>query len=229
MIKKLFFLPVILFICAAMDVVHNSSPASNASPASSTGAPGEVDCTTSGCHQTYSVNSGPGSISITPDVSLINYTPGQTYTLSIEVDQAALIRFGFQTVALRNIDNTCYLAANNNNTNDSGDETYWKKITITPSNIGIANINGNNPNFSISPIPANEFINLTFVLNGSAVIKTDLMNIEGKIIQGLIQEQVIHGSFNQKILFNEAIRSGIYFVRSNIDGKESLKKIVIEK
>jgi hypothetical protein len=100
MIKKILFLPIVLVTCASMDI------ASSAAPASSTGAPGEVDCTNSGCHDTYSSNSGIGVITIIPDSSLTNYTPGQTYTITLEVSQSPLVRFGFQMVALRDSDQT---------------------------------------------------------------------------------------------------------------------------
>jgi len=107
MIKKLLYLsPLVLFFNAAIDVGNSPSPMSSAAPPSSTGAPGEVNCTTSGCHETYAVNSGPGSVSIIPQVGFTNYTPGQTYTISISVTQSSITRFGFQMVALKDKDST---------------------------------------------------------------------------------------------------------------------------
>jgi hypothetical protein len=97
MIKKILLISPVLFLAAAMDI------ASNAAPASSTGAPGENDCTTSGCHTTYVANSGPGSVKILPE-SFDGYEPGKTYTISVEASQNAITRFGFQLVALANRD-----------------------------------------------------------------------------------------------------------------------------
>jgi hypothetical protein len=100
MIKKLLFIfPVILFTTVALQIDSNSAPAST------TGAPDEADCTTSGCHQSFGTNSGSGSLAINFANGLTNYTPGKTYTLTLEVNQSSLVRFGFQMVALKNKDN----------------------------------------------------------------------------------------------------------------------------
>ena len=100
MIKKLLFItPVFLLSAAAMQVDSNSAPASN------TGAPGENNCTTSSCHDTYAVNSGTGSTAINFENGITSYVPGKTYSISVEVSQASLMRFGFQMVALKNSDN----------------------------------------------------------------------------------------------------------------------------
>jgi hypothetical protein len=101
MIKKILLIaPILLLTSAAMQIDSNSAPAST------TGAPGEVDCTTSGCHQSFITNSGNGTVSIIPDSAIANYTPGKTYSISLEVNQANLIRFGFQMVALKDKDNS---------------------------------------------------------------------------------------------------------------------------
>ncbi len=67
-------------------------------PASRTGAPGELTCAISGCHDTFAINTGGGSVAITglPD----NYTPGQDYTLTVTVTLAGRTRFGFQATVL---------------------------------------------------------------------------------------------------------------------------------
>ena len=101
MIKKIFIIaPLLVLTTAAMHIESNSAPAST------TGAPGEVDCATSGCHQSFITNSGSGSVSIKTDGSIANYIPGKTYSISLEVSQANLIRFGFQMVALKDKDNS---------------------------------------------------------------------------------------------------------------------------
>jgi hypothetical protein len=104
MIKKvLFIFPLVLF---GLGWGVNNSVTSNSAPASTSGAPGEVNCTTSGCHQSFVTNSGPGSVTINFDNGATTYIPGKTYTINVEVDQSSLIRFGFQMVALKNSDNT---------------------------------------------------------------------------------------------------------------------------
>jgi hypothetical protein len=136
------------------------------------------------------------------------------------------------TAPLTNVGNisfyACYNAANNNNTNDPGDQTYWAKITISPSAVGIADINGNNPSITVYPNPAQDFVNLEYIFDKPTFIKADLINIEGKLIQQLIQEHQVSGKYVEKIIFNNVVSSGTYFIRSTIAGREFLKKILIE-
>jgi uncharacterized protein (TIGR03437 family) len=67
-------------------------------PASRTSAPGEQNCTLSGCHTSFALNSGPGTVAITglPD----NYTPGQAYTVTFTITQTNRTAWGFQITVL---------------------------------------------------------------------------------------------------------------------------------
>ena len=66
--------------------------------AAHSGAPGEVNC--SGCHA-GSINSGPGSVNYTIGTNSGLYMPGYVYSMIVSVSQENLNQFGFQTVALR--------------------------------------------------------------------------------------------------------------------------------
>lgn len=94
MIKQLLLISPLVLLGVAMDISSNSAPAS------SSGAPGETNCTTSGCHDTYKVNSGSGISSINFESGITSYKPGQTYTITVGVSQSNLMRFGFELVAL---------------------------------------------------------------------------------------------------------------------------------
>lgn len=60
-----------------------------------TGAPGEQTCV-NGCHNTYALNSGSGSIALTSaDLVGWEYVPGATYHLSVTVSLASSGLFGF--------------------------------------------------------------------------------------------------------------------------------------
>ncbi len=70
-----------------------------------TGSPGEFDCT--GCHTSFAVNSGPGSITITsPNLTNWEYVPGQTYQIDVTVAHAGMPLFGFGFEALRTSNNS---------------------------------------------------------------------------------------------------------------------------
>ncbi|MDZ4757426.1 MAG: choice-of-anchor V domain-containing protein [Bacteroidota bacterium] len=79
---------------------------SNSAPASTTGAPGEKDCTTSGCHESFALNSGQGSNTLSVLNGASNYIPSNTYTLTAEVAHPNLNRFGFQVVAIKDKDSS---------------------------------------------------------------------------------------------------------------------------
>ncbi len=64
-------------------------------PAARTGAPGEGNCT--GCHASFPVNSGSGTLTI---IAPSNYIPGNTYPITIRLQQSAQSRWGFQITAL---------------------------------------------------------------------------------------------------------------------------------
>ena len=96
----IYLLFLILSTAAVVDIN------SNGSPSSSTGAPGEVNCTTSGCHDDFLINTGGGITSITIANGVTEYTPGQTYSVTVSISQSAINRFGFQVVALADKDNS---------------------------------------------------------------------------------------------------------------------------
>jgi hypothetical protein len=79
---------------------------SNGAPIAHTNAPGETNCTQSGCHNDHLLNSGTGSISLTSDSGLTKYEAGKTYTFHVRVSQKDLIRFGFQLVVLNDLDSS---------------------------------------------------------------------------------------------------------------------------
>ena len=76
----------------------------NAPPASKTGAPGDGTCRD--CHNTFALNSGPGTATITFAGGVLTYTPNQTYTITINITQTGITKFGFESVVLRNSDNS---------------------------------------------------------------------------------------------------------------------------
>jgi hypothetical protein len=101
MLKKILYLFMAFLAFRAVARI-----ASNSAPSSSTGAPGEVNCTVSGCHHSFALNSGAGSLSLKFDNAQLSYVPGKTYHITAELDHPGLHRFGFQLVALHNNDNS---------------------------------------------------------------------------------------------------------------------------
>ncbi len=94
-----------LFLSAMVTALLTDNPAiesahgfSSGPPAGNTGAPGELTCATSGCHQ-GSLNGGPGQfVIIAPAV----YEPGETYQITVRhtTNDSSRRRWGFQLTAL---------------------------------------------------------------------------------------------------------------------------------
>lgn len=77
---------------------------SSGAPASSTGAPGEVNCTLSGCHDDNNINAGGALLSLSFNNGNNYYEAGKTYPVKISISEPNKIRFGFQVVAIKNGD-----------------------------------------------------------------------------------------------------------------------------
>ena len=77
----------------------NAAASSHGPSPSHTNAPGETNCTA--CHSSYAPNSGGGSVKFSGLPA--NYTPGQTIPVTVTVAQPNAVVFGFQFVALDNL------------------------------------------------------------------------------------------------------------------------------
>lgn len=69
-------------------------------PGFNAGAPGQSSCTNSGCHATFDVNSGSGSVAIGFGDGTAMYEAGETYSMSVTIEQTGAARFGFQLCAV---------------------------------------------------------------------------------------------------------------------------------
>lgn len=63
------------------------------------GSPGESSCNY--CHNTYGLNSGPGSVSFSSNIPGDMYTPDSIYQITITVRQSGVGLFGFAMEALK--------------------------------------------------------------------------------------------------------------------------------
>ena len=73
---------------------------SGGAPTGHTGAPGEVNC--SNCHS-GNANSGPGSINISVSGNPTDYVPGQTYQITVSVNDSFSTELGFQATVVEDL------------------------------------------------------------------------------------------------------------------------------
>lgn len=76
------------------------SPTSDNGKAGYTNSPNESNCTNAGCHVGSAANSGGGSITFSSTMPNWQYTPGQTYQVTVTVAQTGRSLFGFGCEAL---------------------------------------------------------------------------------------------------------------------------------
>jgi hypothetical protein len=140
--------------------------------AGATGSPSEGTCNQSGCHNTYTINTGGGSVTITaPTMTGWQYVPGQTYAISVTVAKSGINLFGLGFEALTS-------AGANGGTLTAGTGTSLKSATIAGnSRTSIVHaLNGgataNTHTFTFNwKAPATNIGNITFYCAGNAANK----------------------------------------------------------
>ncbi len=94
--KKIYVIPFLFLI----SIIAFAELLEKDGKAGRTGAPSEFDCT--GCHTSFAVNTGGGSITITsPNLTNWQYVPGNTYQIDVTVSKTGVGLFGFGFEALR--------------------------------------------------------------------------------------------------------------------------------
>lgn len=91
-----------VIVGALISFSYSSGPSNDC-----TGGPfdsGQNSCAQSGCHTTYNINSGTGSVTVNGPS---DFYPGESYTITVTVAQTSPppVRYGFQTIALRSSNN----------------------------------------------------------------------------------------------------------------------------
>lgn len=163
--RKLYVIIIlsVITIIAFADILEKDGKAGR------TGAPGENDCT--GCHTSYLVNSGPGSITISsPNLINWQYVPGQTYQIDVTVSHTGVSLFGFGFEALRTTGANGGTLAITNST-----QTHLKTANILGNNRtnvvhqqnGGATANSHTFSFNWTAPPTNQG-NITFYTAGNA-------------------------------------------------------------
>ena len=162
--RYLLFLPILIFFFIATLPTPATSKKTGAE-AARTGAPGNGTCGISGCHSTFEVNSGSGSIAITPPSTIL---AGDTVAYTIKVSQSGAQIFGFQATMRKASDNRVvgkFVLSEGQEFSDAlgdyithenaivtNDENEWTVLWIAPDNdegdivLYAAGVAGNNNN-----------------------------------------------------------------------------------
>ena len=101
--KPLLVLFAALMVAFGLTSMTSNNAEYSAGKAGSNGSPGEGTCASGSCHSNFALNSGIGSVSISV-VGLVNgnlYVPGETYQVSVTVQQQGIGLFGFGLESLQ--------------------------------------------------------------------------------------------------------------------------------
>jgi hypothetical protein len=83
-------------------------------------------------------------------------------------------------------------------------------------------------NLTTYPNPFNPKTSISFNLNKSSRVELKVFDVAGREIRNLISDNLSQGSHT--ISFNgEGLKSGVYFLRLNVDGVNSVRKVVLTK
>jgi len=154
-----------------------------------TNSPGEANCTTSGCHTSFTYNTGTGSI--TPSSSDMTgwiYTPGTTYNMSITIAKTSVALFG---VDVEILDSTGANAGTINVTDAA--KTQTASVTVSGKSrknlthkLGGGTSSSGAATFNFSwTAPATDIGNVTMYFTGNA--SDNLNNKTGDYIYGSSQ------------------------------------------
>ncbi len=101
MLKNQLFLVICLFVlCGVMVQADLTEILSFGAPPSSTGAPGEISCAESGCHDDGPIPQNHGSHLLSIETRNGTFIPGDTALITVHVQDPEVQRFGFQVTAI---------------------------------------------------------------------------------------------------------------------------------
>ena len=111
--------------------------------------------------------------------------------------------------------------------NSGGNNIYIDDINIS-SPTGIFNTAENPYQFSISPNPTNSKSTFSFYLNDKSKTEISVVNVLGETVKIITKEELTTGQHSFEIEKSNVMKSGIYFVRLDVNGNYFTKKMIIE-
>lgn len=167
--KKLVSLGFPLCLCLMFLLSSYSLQDDPNGKAGASGAPGETTCNATDCHNSFAVNSGTGSVTISsPNLTDWAYVPGTTYTISVTVAQSSINLFGLCFEALKpNGDNAGTLHAGTGTQIKNKTIGGFQRKSITHNDNTGATANTHTFTFTWDA-PATDIGNITFYVAGLA-------------------------------------------------------------
>jgi hypothetical protein len=134
---------------------------------------------------------------------------------------------------------TFYVAGNgaDNNILQTGDQIYTTSYTVSTSagltqgsggSTGINVLNADDNGISIFPNPVKDRLFVSYNVAETENVTIDLYNLNGQIVQNLLNEKNSSGNYNESLSLNNNINKGLYIVRVNMGEKTFFKKVLVD-
>ncbi len=134
---------------------------------------------------------------------------------------------------------TFYIAGNgsNNNILETGDQIYTTTYTVSTSagltqgnggSTGIKVLNADDNGISIFPNPVKDRLFVSYNVAETENVTIDLYNLNGQLVQNLLNEKNSAGNYNETFNLNNNINKGLYIVRVNMGDNTFFKKVLVD-
>ncbi|MFZ4987035.1 MAG: choice-of-anchor V domain-containing protein [Blastocatellia bacterium] len=222
---KITLLTISIAALAAFSVDGTRTHANSSGPsASRTGAPAigsfgaELNCTSSGCHSTYALNSGPGTFSISGLPTY--YLPDQEITVTVTMNQASRAAYGFQLTAVDAQGNRAgtFTTSDNRTQLLNGTGTFTGRRYIQHSISGISSNGANQASWTFKwRAPATPAGKITLyaagnAANGTGTSSNDYIYTTSKSIDPLPYAAVSAASYSPTNVVSSEMISALYSV-----------------
>jgi hypothetical protein len=97
------------------------------------------------------------------------------------------------------------------------------------NSVSVSSIVNMESSFNVFPNPFNGQTQITYSLDKNATIEINVYNVLGENVAEIYNGKQVAGNYNLKWNASRSMKSGIYFIRMNVDNKTSVKKIVLSE
>lgn len=210
-------------------LIFTSSIENDNGKAGRTASPGEQTCV-DGCHNTYALNSGTGSVVLTSNIPNDAYVPGTTYNMTLTVNHSGVALFGLGLEALTSTNtNAGTLTQGAGSTIKTAIVSGVSRSSITHTlNGGTGTTGFHSFNFTWLAPPAGTG-NVTYYFSGVAANgangnKLDYVYNSSKVFTEYVAPSSIHEAYNSLSalqIFSNPVSSNLSFSYS-IDKSENV-------
>ena len=106
------------------------------------------------------------------------------------------------------------------------DTYYIDDVGLSTAPVSVNELSSN-INMTVFPNPASSQSTISFSLNKASWINIEVIDLQGKVIAVLVDETL--GASKHSYTFNKKLESGVYLLKSSVNGVIHTEKIEIVK